>query len=307
MISSPRVRSAGARLLLLAWAPLALDGCVSVGLSRAPLRDPATPTSELSVSIHRTAGDRDSGVPVAHPVLAELIRVEEGRRTTVARSMASSWAVGDLPPGEYVLRAAKKIDPEGNVVALSGGIERSLRLRAGEQVQAKVVLEKVPVLLIVLAVVTVVVLVVLLFDAVGDGRVPLPPPPPLPPAFVGVVLEVPFRAGATDAPTSGPGVADVFPGPGSVVAARRVAVSFFVTAPLDAASIEPDAILAVGSLSGEVPGAVEWMPDERLLRFVPAQDFRPGETVTVTLDLGKVEAVGGRDGSGRVSTSFRVP
>jgi hypothetical protein len=104
-----------------------------------------------------------------------------------------------------------------------------------------------------------------------------------------------------------PGVADVFPAPGSVVAARRVSVSFFVTAPIDPGSVEEGAVLAVGSLSGEIPGRTEWREEERLLRFVPARDFQPGETITVTLDLGKVESARGKSGNGRATTTFRVP
>jgi hypothetical protein len=91
------------------------------------------------------------------------------------------------------------------------------------------------------------------------------------------------------------------------VAARRVAVSFFVTTPIDPGSIEKDAVLAVGTLSGEIPGQAEWMPEERLLRWLPARDFQPGEDITVTLDLDKVESVGGKSGNGKVSTRFRVP
>lgn len=306
MLRSFRARAAVARLLLLAWAPLALDGCVSVGLSRSALEAPGAPAAELDVSIHRTVDDRDAGVPVTHPVLCELIRVEKGARTTVARSMAAAWALGDLPPGDYVLRAAKKIDADGNVVPLKGTFERAFALRAGERVQAKVVLEKVPVFWIVLAVVTVVVLLVLLLDVAKDGKIPPPPPPPLPPVFVRVAVELPLHGVAASSGPE-PGVADVYPAPGSVVAARRVAVSFFLTAPIDPSRIEPGALLAVGSLSGEIPGDVEWLPDDRLLRFRPQQDFRPGETVTVTLDLDAVESAGGRSGSGRASTSFRVP
>jgi len=305
---SPRkhLRTLVARLVLLAIAPAALDGCVSVGLSRSALEASGSGTAELAVSVHRTTGDRDAGLPVSHPVLSELHRLDGGARTPVARSMAAAWSLADLPPGRYVLRAARKIDGNGDVVPLKGPVEKELSLKAGERVEARVVLEKVPVLWIVLAAVTVVFLLVLLVDAADDGRLPLPPPPPLPPSLVGVVLEVPF--GRTSGPSGvEPGVADVFPAPGSVVAARRVAVSFFVTVPLDAASLEEGAVLAVGSLSGEIPGAVEWRAEDRLLRFLPARDFRTGEEVTVTLDLGKVESAGGRSGSGRATTTFRVP
>jgi hypothetical protein len=294
-------------VLLAALAPFALDGCVSVGLARS-LRDGGeSGTGEVSVAVYRTTGDRDSGVPVHHPVLAELTRIENGTRTTVARSMSSSWSLGDLPPGRYALRTSKKIDENGDVVPLKGPIEKEFALRAGERLEAKVVLEKVPVFWIVLAAITVIFLVVLAIDAAGDIPLPsLPPLPDLAPVFVGVALEIPLED------TSGPhavepGVADVFPAPGSVVAARRVAVSFFVTVPLDERSVEDGAILAVGSLSGEIPGTVEWMEEERLLRFLPAQDFRKGEDITVTLDLGKVESAAGRSGNGRATTTFQVP
>lgn len=301
-----RSRGFVARLLLAGLAPFALDGCVSVGLARS-VRDGGSPgTGEVLVSIYRTTGDRDSSVPVNHPVLAELARVESGNRSIVARSMASSWSLDALPPGRYVLRTSKKIDGDGNVVPLKGPIEKDFDVRAGERVEAKVVLEKVPVFWIVLAAITVVFLVILAIDAAGDGGLPLPTPPPLPPLFVGVALEIPFGR-ATGPEAVEPGVADVYPAPGSVVAARRIAVSFFMTVPLDPESVDRAAVLAVGSLSGEIEGRVEWLEEERLLRFLPAEDFRPGEDVTVTLDLEKVESAGGRSGSGRATTSFRVP
>jgi hypothetical protein len=77
--------------------------------------------------------------------------------------------------------------------------------------------------------------------------------------------------------------------------------------PLDPDAIESDAVLAVGSLSGEIPGEVAWQAGDHLLRFVPSRDFRSGEEVTVTLDLGRVASTEGRSGSGRASTTFRIP
>ena len=299
-------RACLARFVLVLLAPSALDGCVSVGLARSAREGGDGGTGEVVVAVYRTTGERDSGVPVSHPVLAELQRVEGSARKTVARSMAATWSLGDVPPGRYALRTSKKIDDEGDVVPLKGPVEKEFSVRAGERVEAKVVLEKVPVFWIVLAAITVVFLVVLAIDAAGDGSLPLPPPPPIPPVFAGVALEIPF--GRTAGPRAvEPGVVDVFPAPGSVVAARRVSVSFFVTVPLAPGPVDEEAVLAVGSLSGEIPGSVEWREEERLLRFVPSQDFWAGETVTVTLDLGKVESAAGRSGSGRATTSFRVP
>ena len=295
-------------VLVGALAPLALDGCVSVGLRRSALESRDGRTGEVAVAVFRKTGDRDGARPVAFPVLSELLRVEAGARTTVARSMASSWSAPGLPQGRYVLRVSRKIDERGDVVPLKRPFSREFDLKAGERVDAAVVLEKVPVGWIVLAAVTVVLLVVLAIELADEGKLPDPPPLPDPDLFVRVALSIPWGAfSGADAPALEPGVADVFPAPGSVVAARRVAVSFLMTRPLDAGGIGGGAVLAVGTLSGEIPGAVTWDASDQLLRFSPSQDFRPGEEVTVTLDLARVESSEGRKGSGRATTTFRVP
>ena len=322
------------RLLLVTLAPFALDGCVSVGLSRSVREGAGSANGEFSVAIYEKARDRDSGRPVPYPVLSELIRVDGPSRAVVARSMAGTWTIGELAAGRYALRTAKKIDEKGDVVPLSGAVEKEFALAAGERVEAKVVLEQVPVLLIVLAVITVVILVLVLLNATksskskgkgkgksegqahapdhghsqshGHRRSRPPSPPPLPPVFVQVAVELPIKH-VSGPPAVEPGVADVFPAPGSVVAARRVSVSFLMTAPIDAGGIGKDSVLAVGSSSGEIAGAIQWRADDRFLVFVPSRDFSGGETVTVTLDLEKVRSEGGRSGKGRVSTSFQVP
>lgn len=293
-----------AGLMLVALAPLALDGCVSVGIRRSAAG--GAEAGEVAVFVYRKTAERDAGLPVAFPVLSELQKVEDGARTTVARSMASSWSVPGVPPGRYVLRVARKIDEHGDVVPLKKPYSREFAVTAGERVEAAVVLEKVPVGWIVLAAVTVVLLVVLAIELAEE--VDLPPPPPLPAAdlFLRVALVSPWGATARHRAVE-PGVADVFPAPGSVVAARRVAVSFLMSRPLDPGAIEADAVLAVGSLSGEIPGDVTWQAGDQLLRFTPSRDFRSGEEVTVTLDLGRVASTDGRSGSGRASTTFRVP
>lgn len=293
-----------AGLLLVALAPLALDGCVSVGLTRSVAE--SAETGEVAVSVYRKTAERNAGLPVAFPVLSELQKVEGGDRTTVARSMAASWSVPGVPPGRYVLRVARKIDERGDVVPLKKPYSREFDVAAGERVEAAVVLEKVPVGWIVLAAVTVVLLVVLAIELAEE--VDLPPPPALPVSdlFLHVAFAFPWGT-ATGPGAVEPGVADVFPAPGSVVAARRVAVSFLMSRPLDPDAIESDAVLAVGSLSGEIPGEVAWQAGDHLLRFVPSRDFRSGEEVTVTLDLGRVASTEGRSGSGRASTTFRIP
>jgi hypothetical protein len=155
---------------------------------------------------------------------------------------------------------------------------------------------------IVVAAVTIIALVVLAIAGAHDVRLPPPPPFPLPPVFVAIDLG---GQGVEGAPA--PLAADVFPAKGSVVSARRLTVTFLLSAPLAPDGIGENAILAVGSKSGEIRGTVSTLERDGLLRFSPSSDFASGEIVTVTLDLSKLRGEGGSSGSGKVSTSFLVP
>jgi hypothetical protein len=302
----PLLRSA-ARLLLVALAPLALDGCVSIGVSRTALdvlpdaRNVSAPRAgALSVSVFVKAGDRDAGRVAAFPVLSELARLTGTGEETVGRSMAPAWSLPDLSPGRYRLRVTRRLTPEGDIEPLENPGDKTFEVKAGEKTTLSVVLKKVPVFWIVLAAVTIVALVVL---AIAGAR-HLPPPPPLPllpPVFVVIPLGHSGEAGPV------PEAADVFPAKGSVVSARRLTVTFLLSAPLAPDGIGENAVLALGSKSGEIAGAVSYLERDGLLRFSPSRDFAPGEMVTVTLDLSKLRGPGGTAGVGKVSTSFLVP
>ncbi len=297
-----------ARLLLVVLAPLALDGCVSIGVSRAPLdvrsdaRNASTPgAGALAVSIFETAGERDAGRVASFPVLSELARVTGTGEETVGRSMAPAWGLPDLSPGKYRLRVTRRLTPEGDIEPLENPGDKTFEVKAGEKTTLSVVLKKVPVFWIVLAAVTIVALVVLAIA--GARHLPPPPPlPPLPPVFVVIPLGGP---GGSGGPV--PDAADVFPAKGSVVSARRLTVTFLLSAPLAPDGVGENAVLALGSKSGEIAGAISYLERDGLLRFSPSRDFAPGETVTVTLDLAKLRGAGGNSGSGKVSTSFLVP
>ncbi len=295
-----------ARILLVALAPLALDGCVSIGVSRSALEPPpgsaAPPTGALAVSVFEKVGDRDAGHVAAFPVLSELARVTDSGEEAVGRSMAPAWSLTDLPPGKYRLRVTRRLTAEGDIEALENPGDKTFEISAGEKTTLSVVLKKVPVFWIVVAALTVVALVILAIAGSRHGHLPPPPPLPLPPVFVVIPL-----GGHGESGMPAPGAADVFPAKGSVVSARRVTVTFLLSAPLAPDGVGENAVLALGSQSGEIAGAVSYLERDGLLRFSPSRDFAPGETVTVTLDLSKLRGAGGREGSGKVSTSFLVP
>lgn len=308
------LRRALAVLLLAALGPAALDGCVSVGVTRRPL-GATEETASLSVAFFEKTKDRDADRPLSTPVFSRLLRAGEGVAEAVAaRSMASRWSLEGLPPGRYRLEATKRIDAHGDVVPLSDPVDEELDLRTGETLKADVVLSKVPVFWIVLAAVTVVALVALVIAGVDSGDLPVPPlPPPPPPEAVVVAADLAAEAlirgseAAAGRAALAPAVADVFPAPDSVVAARRVAVTFLLTRPLDPGGIAEGAVLALGTSSGEIPGTAAFLEGEQALRFAPSRDFTPGETVTVTLDLSLVRSTEGAPGSGRFTTRFTVP
>ncbi len=295
-----------ARLLLVALAPLALDGCVSIGVSRAALDSPpgasASPKGALAVSIYEKASERDSGRVAAFPVLSELARVTVKGEEAVGRSMAPAWGLPDLSPGKYRLRVTRRLTSEGDIEALENPGDKTFEVKAGEKTTLSVVLKKVPVFWIVVAALTIVALVILAIAGARHAHIPPLPPLPLPPVFVVIPVGSHGESGAR-----APGAADVFPAKGSVVSARRVTVTFLLSSPLAPDGVGENAVLALGSKSGEIAGAVSYLERDGLLRFSPSRDFAPGETVTVTLDLSKLRGAGGREGSGKVSTSFLVP
>jgi hypothetical protein len=296
-----------ALVLLVTLGPFALDGCVTIGVSRADLSAPpdpsAPPAGAVTVDIYEKPADREAGRHVPFPVLTELLSLAKGE-TLLARSMASQWTVQDLPPGRYRLRVTKRIDEAGNVVALDNPGNETFDVAAGERTVVSVVLKKVPVVWIVLAVLTLVAIVILVIIGIDRGHLPKPPPlPPLPPVAIAIPLGPQGESGG--APPA-PAAVDVFPAPGSVVAARRVTVSFLLSMPLVTGGIGEGAVQAVGTSSGEIRGTAAYDADEQLLRFTPAADFSPGEEITVTLDLSKLRGEAGRTGSGLFSTSFKV-
>ncbi|MGA7991196.1 MAG: hypothetical protein WCC53_07200, partial [Thermoanaerobaculia bacterium] len=181
-----------ALVLLVVLAPLALDGCVSIGVSRTDLSTPpepsAPPLGAVTVAVYERPADREADRHAFFPVLSELVRVDKGE-TLVARSMSPTWTAKDLPPGRYRLRVTKRIDEKGDIVPLSNPGDQAFDVAAGERTVVSVVLRKVPVFWIVVAAITVVAIIVLVIIGIDRGNLPKPPPlPPLPPVAIVIPL-----------------------------------------------------------------------------------------------------------------------
>lgn len=296
-------------VLLVVLAPLLLDGCVSIGVARAPA--PLLPGSSgsVQVNVYKNRADQRRNLLAPLPVFSELMRLEGGRERSVARSMAPAWRLSSLPPGRYRLKVTKQIDSQGNVELLSHPGLEDFDLRAGEQLRLSVILRKTPVFWIVLAALTVIALIILSIDLAQHSDLPdLPPHTPIPLPPLPAVVDFDFLAGMPPERQPSPRleVADSYPRDGASAVPRRLTISFLLSRPLADDGLGASAFQALGTESGEVGGIASYSAADQLVAFAPDRELQPGERVSVTLDLAKLTTPEGARGEGKFSTTFRV-
>ena len=128
-------------LVLAGFAPLLLDGCVSVDVSRSKPADTGAAVGSLEVIVLEKASDSK---PTSSRVLTQLVRLESGAEQPVFESSDPTWARSDLPPGRYRLRVSEWIDEKGRLHRFAKSDQENFQVRAGERVQARVVLKGFP-------------------------------------------------------------------------------------------------------------------------------------------------------------------
>lgn len=135
----------GVPLALGLLAPLSLDGCVSVGISRSRAPGSAPLTGSVEVGIYETAGDLRRNTPSPRKIVSELVRTDLRAEELIYRGTETVWRKSDLPPGRYRLTGIAAIDEGGREKSLANRDSERFRLRAGESVRAAIVLKKPPV------------------------------------------------------------------------------------------------------------------------------------------------------------------
>jgi hypothetical protein len=128
-------------LLLTALAPLFLDGCVSIGVSRSKSGGAGAATGSLEVTVVEKSGDAK---PTTSRVVTQLVRLESGVEQPISESSDSTWTRDDLPPGRYRLRVSHWIDKTGKPHRFAKTDQESFKILAGERAQARVVLKEFP-------------------------------------------------------------------------------------------------------------------------------------------------------------------
>jgi hypothetical protein len=128
-------------LVLATLAPVLLDGCVSVDVSRAKTASAESSTGSLEVVVVEKSGDK---TPTTSKIVTRLVRLESGVEIPVSESTDATWTKTDLAPGRYRLRVSHWIDEKGEARKFAKTDQESFKVRAGEFVQARVVLKAFP-------------------------------------------------------------------------------------------------------------------------------------------------------------------
>jgi hypothetical protein len=181
-------RRSGVLPILVMTAPIYLDGCVSVGISRSQLPPPRPATGTVEVKIYETPSERRKDHLSIRRVISELVRSDVKPEQTVYRGEETRYTLPDLLPGHYRLTALAVVDEQGKEKDLANQDSERFRLRAGERIAAIIVLKKAPlgaILGVSAGVVGVVLLVATLTVIVLAGAFDQEPmvgrPPPAPP------------------------------------------------------------------------------------------------------------------------------
>ncbi len=299
------------RPLCATLAALLLSSCFSVQTRRRPLDDPRAATGGVALRVFADDAARRAQSPGPRGLFVELERREaQSRYAPVFRSLEPAWSVMGLPAGDYRLRFPARLDDQGNAVALDEK-PRSVRVRAGEVTEVDAVLEHVNRGLIAAGVITAVVAAVLLEDWLDDHDLPLPPLPPPPPEVIDAIFYVSLDIATTPpgpwtpaGPVATPVVTSHFPPADALVAARRLRVTFALSAPI--AGMRSDGITVLAEEAGVVPGTTSYDGDRWWIVWEADGDLPRNDVLHVTLAADAIEDLHGDDLPAATSFVFRT-
>ena len=311
-------RSHWTRHLALLVAALLLNSCLSVQTRHHPVTGGGggagvtDGSGGIALQVFADDDAQKAGTPGPRGLFIELERKEGTRFTPVFRSLEPAWSVMGLPPGEYRLRFPARLDDQGNAVKLDEE-PRVIKVLAGEVTEVDTVLEHVDKGLIVAGVIAAVALAV--FLDVHDLPVPPLPPIPPPPGVLDAVFWISLDAATPPVygppggwVPAGPGrtpvVTSHFPPDGARVAADRVRITFALSGPLDAHTLQDGGITVLGEKSGLLPGHTTYDGNRWWLVWEGDGDLPRDETLHVTLSEEAIEDMNGDELGAPVSFSF---
>lgn len=164
-----------ARFLLVALAPLALDGCVSVGVEHsAPPMDAsrASTTGVFEARLYESSSDVKAGQPSPRPVKWWLFSLSKPSDKPVREGKGSVWSAADLEPGKYkvVVRWGPKPGEPGLVEA--GRTDGRFTLAAGETATGRILVKTIKTWVYIALGVGIVLATLIVIDDISHGRTP---------------------------------------------------------------------------------------------------------------------------------------
>lgn len=162
----PPFRSLTARIVLLAFAPFALDGCLSIGVDHAHAKAPsAEARCSLEARLYETGKDAKGDVKSPRDVKWKLFRLDASPDVPVREGTGSVWSATDLTAGKYRIAASWGPKPGVADDTSAGSGDDTFSLKPGDAARADFVLKKFPVWVVVGVLIGVVAIVAILAAA----------------------------------------------------------------------------------------------------------------------------------------------
>jgi hypothetical protein len=127
-------------LLLVTLTPWCVGCATEIHFRQSPATVEGTGRGRLLVRVFEDRSSRRHDVATHRVIITELYRVDGRAETLVREEREPRWAVADLAPGRYMLRANRWVDDTGAVRMLPHGDDEGFAVRANETTVAEVVL-----------------------------------------------------------------------------------------------------------------------------------------------------------------------
>ena len=139
-------RRSTARLVLIAFAPFALDGCVSVGVktTAAPANTAAASMGTFEGRLYENPSDAKKDLKSPREVTWKLFQLEQSTKIPFREGTGNVWTATELPPGRYRIAVSWGKNPGIAEQSSTGSGRKTFPLEAGETAQVRVFVKKFP-------------------------------------------------------------------------------------------------------------------------------------------------------------------
>ncbi len=142
-IAKPRFRKLTVPCVLVALAPLALDGCLSIGVDQFPsAKRSAENLCTLEARLYETGKDAKRDVKSTRDATWKLFNLDSSPVVPVQQGTGPVWSATDLKAGKYRLAASWGPKPGTSADTSAGSSDTTFALAAGETARVDVVLSK---------------------------------------------------------------------------------------------------------------------------------------------------------------------